>query len=174
MIVYYQVECTELCPCRTLQQRARADRLKSSPSFSLFVEDPIPVWQVHFLTGLEPILPLVDLHNILWGWGGLRPHHPHPGIVIVIVEFSFLFCVHYYLFCHILTSPPSSTPGSSLSSPTRFWFSRNCDHCWPLLTIIDHRWPLLTIVGHCWPPVQWQNAEAQLELESDTVTFLRG
>ena len=168
MIVYYQVECTELCPCRTLQQRARADRLKSSPIFSLFVEEPIPVWQVHFLTGLEPILPLVDLHNILWGWGGLRPHHPHPGIVIVIALGGIYCYWHLPWYCYFFL------PHTHLITQLYTWviivfsnqvlISRNCDHCWPLLIIADH----------CWPPVQWQNAEAQLELESDTVTFLRG
>ena len=56
MIVYYQVECTELCPCRTLQQRARADRLKSSFLF---------LWRNLFLCG-RYIFSLASNPFYLW------------------------------------------------------------------------------------------------------------
>ena len=39
--VQCQVECTELCPCRTLQQRARADRFKLS--FLIVVKENLVV-----------------------------------------------------------------------------------------------------------------------------------
>lgn len=87
----WEVECTELCPCRTLQQRARADRY----IFSL-ASNPFYLW---------------------------------------------LICTIFY----------EAGEGYVPTTLTQLY-------TWVIIVFSN----------------QWQNAEAQLELEQETVTFLRG
>ena len=63
-------------------------------------------FKVYIFTGIEPILPLADLHYFLRGRGGIRANHPHTGFIISYLNLTYsLFHPALHLGHHCLLQP---------------------------------------------------------------------